>query len=90
VFVVYCLFIDQPLCITFLYHSIVLIYTSFYNCYINIVPLIYKVTAMKQDDTIMSEGEPSNYESTVDNEGLQPSLDVDDGLNTSLSGKCCF
>ena len=40
---------------------------------------------MKRDDTIMSEGEPSN-ESVVDNEELQPSLDVD-GLNTNLSGK---
>jgi len=44
---------------------------------------------MKQDDTIMSEGEPSN-ESVVDKEELQPSLDVDDGLSNSLSGKCCF
>ena len=43
---------------------------------------------MKQDDINMSEGEPSN-ESDVGKE-LQPSLDVDDGLNTSLSGKCCF
>ena len=40
---------------------------------------------MKQDDTIMSEGEPSN-ESDVGEE-LQPSLDVDDGLSNSLSGK---
>jgi len=45
---------------------------------------------MKQDDKIMSEGEPSNFESTVDNEELQPSLDVDDGLNIRVSGKCCF
>ena len=43
---------------------------------------------MKQDDKITSEGEPSN-ESDVGEE-LQPSLDVDDGLNTSLTGKYCF
>ena len=41
---------------------------------------------MKPDDTIMSEGEPSN-ESDADNEELQPSPIIDDGLNTSLSGK---
>ena len=42
---------------------------------------------MKQDDTIMNEGEPSN-ESDVGEE-LQPSPIIDD-LNNSLSGKCCF
>ena len=36
----------------------------------------------------MSEGDPSN-ESDVGEE-LQPSPIIDDGLNTSLSGKCCF
>ena len=55
----------------------------------NIVPS-YIITAMKQDDINMSEGgEPSN-ESDVDNEELQPSPIIDDGLNTSSSGKCCF
>ena len=45
------------------------------------------ITAMKQNDTIMSEseGEPSN-ESDVNNEDLQQPLPKDDGLNT-LSGK---
>ena len=40
---------------------------------------------MKQDDTIMSEGEPSK-ESDVGEE-LQPSPIIDDGLSNSLSGK---